>query len=235
MTKEYKLTDHEALLLDGKVSQNVQELVDSAKNRIAMFEAMPELGAEKAGFIADVVGLAKKAGKLAFYHNRIRYCPVCKTNAGYHVHARSSRKQFGHKKGDIDYGSPRSMPGVELQDSFVTIEGLVYQGCCTACFDSLKPKLAERLADVTAEIPEAITGIPPKWRKWTTNKCSACGWVGPEGKMLRMRTMMGDGYYHGGCPSCKAKNVMFSSVIKAVETRSFEVLPASEEEMSVTW
>ena len=87
-------------------------------------------------------------------------------------------------------------------------------GCCHTCWTKLKPVVGIALADVHAELPEELTGVPPRHKCFRRQKCTRCGWEGHEGQMRKLPTLTGDGAYYGGCPNCPAQNGLFCMVIQ---------------------
>lgn len=207
------LTDDEALLLDGKVSSNAQATIDAIK-RARELASAEGCDTKIADFIAKAIEAAKTSGRLVFRHAEVRCCGLCGKSGGYRQYSRSSR---WHRKGQTDFSKPIYLYGVDLIDSFVRIKGSPELGCCDACWKTVKPLLARNLEGVHAEIPESITGHPPKFKWHQNRKCSKCGWAGHEGQMGRNVTLMGDGTYPSTCPQCKAKNVFLSTTIELVD------------------
>lgn len=212
------LTDDELVILDGKCSQAVQEKVNEAKDRISARAAFSNLDPRLAGLVADVVTEAKKNLKLVFYHESIRHCSICGKRGDY------VKYKSGPRKGRNNWDKPTYLPGREFKHSFVTIKGHVSVGGCTECVEKALPYIAKALEYVKAEIPEAISGKPKEWIRYSNMKCSLCHWEGLEGSMGKLPAMMG-GYYFGECPQCKAKNQLFQTNIKTVD--GYGLLPAS--------
>lgn len=199
-----RLTDEELIVLDGHCQEETQREVEAAKKRLESVRRHADLPPNVAAFIADVVGVAATDGRLIHQHTGIKFCPVCKKDAGYAVHSRSGRF---HRKGERNLDRPLAMGAVELRYSFITVARSVVLGCCDGCWRQAQPALAEDLRDVMAEIPASITGRPSRWRRHGNRKCLQCGWTGHEGLMTRSPTILGDGTYPAGCPSCKAENL----------------------------
>jgi hypothetical protein len=118
-------------------------------------------------------------------------------------------------------------PGYEFKDNCITIRGLPSVGCCADCFTRLLPHIAEQVSDVEAEVSEKITGHAPRFKRHRDRKCTKCGWVGHEGQMGKLRTMMGDGWYPGVCPECKAENLFLTTVVETLPT--YSVVPVAHQ------
>jgi hypothetical protein len=199
---EVQLTASEIILLDGKVNESIQKLIDHAKEDLVVTSQFSGLSNNVRQFIADVIRAAKTNGKLIFRHKQLLYGSYSGRETEYWTHTRSTKQ---HKKGDIDYKRPKTFNGFELIDSFINIEGSAYLGDSLEFLEQVKPYLKDALNDVVAEIPEQLTGEKPKWKLSYKAKCTKCGWEGTEADMLARPGMMG-GTYPGGCPKCKATN-----------------------------
>lgn len=42
----------------------------------------------------------------------------------------------------------------------------------------------------------------PLYQRWDRCRCKRCKWTGHDGQLGKLRTLMGDGFYPGKCPSC---------------------------------
>lgn len=196
------LSEDELLLLDGKCRPDVQPKVDEAKRNLSRIGDMPDIPEGDAIFIGKAVDEAKTKGKLAFRYEQLRWCPVCRRDAGYAKRTRTSAKG---RTGEPNRSKPLSLSGVELGERFVC--GRAAIGCCRECWGRVKPLLAQELAGVQAEIPSAITDKSSPYKWYAKSEC-VCGWSGGENEMGQLPAMMG-GYYPGQCPKCGAKDVPF--------------------------
>jgi len=217
------LTDEELALLDGRCSADVQRQVDAATGRLSMQAALAETPGHLAAFIADAVMEAKNSGRLKFAPCGLRTCPYCKRSGGYAVHSGRSRY---HRKGTPNYDKPLTIPGVELAQRFVNFLGHATVGCCRECWEAAQPLLVSALDAVKAEIPEAITGKAPRFKRFDNAHCTACGWTGHEGQMRPRRTLMGDGRYPGGCPACPAENAPLGRTVIQTTKLGFTLVAA---------
>lgn len=214
MSTEVSLEDSELIVLDGRCTAEVQEKVNAAKDRISMAKTLQGSDPKIAGFVADVVSEAKKNGLLRHAYCRLRTCKICGQTAGYYVYSRNGRN---HRKGQPDYNHPKYLSGVELADRFISMQGYATLGCCNACFEKALPLLKSVLKDVRAQIPESLSGLPTRFKRFDRRKCKKCGWIGHEGEMRQLRTLMGDGYYPGGCPKCENESSLFNNSFERVE------------------
>lgn len=221
---EYRveLTRQELLMLDGRCGHGVQSIIDGAKLE-ADLESRLGCHAGIARLAVAAVSEARTEGRLIFRHERIQYCRVCERAAGYAAVKRTT--SWHRRKGDVDHSKPLTMGAVELAHRFVRIDKHVAVGCCSECFEAAKPVLAVALANVRAELPEALTGIPSKYRRWGKRRCTACQWQGHEGEMGELPTLFNDGHYRGECPRCGATNAPLGKAI-VEQLDGFEVVAA---------
>jgi hypothetical protein len=220
------LTDDELVILDGRCAAKVQAEVDAAKLRVAMSTAIPGLKPELAGLIADIVTEAQQNGRLVFQHTGIDRCPICKRTGGYAKWRSTTRY---HRKGDENKDKPLSIGAYDFARRFITWSRSVTLGCCDTCFAEMKPALLAKLSDVRAAIPDALTGVKPKWIRYDNRKCTNCNWTGHEGEMVQDYALMG-GKYTAGCPQCGEKNRPFGrTIIATADGFSLIEAPAPEE------
>lgn len=206
------LTDEELVILDGKCRPETQKYVDEAKVRLHTISLLSDVPADDAAFIARVLIEARTNGELCHRYTSMHQCEVCKVKKTYRTFSRRSRN---HDKGDPDYDHPILIRGVELAKRFVIMEGYPTLGCCSKCFERLLPILSDKLESVECELPGQFA-TSTKYKKYLNRKC-VCGWVGHEGQMKRLPTLMGDGKYAGGCPSCGRENKLFGQTFISIE------------------
>lgn len=209
VTDDYKLPDDLAVLLDGKVEPKVQTLIDKAKARIASRTEFAHLTDQERAFVVALVERAKTHGLLGYRSTGMRTCRVCGTKCGYRKVARTSKWKT---KGEDDYDNPILVRGIDFVDSFVRMTGYPSLGACSVCVAKLMPDILRALESVPHERKYWPTG-PSRWAKFSKMKCE-CGWRGHEGQMTRRPTLMGDGAYPAGCPSCGRQNSLFVSHVK---------------------
>jgi hypothetical protein len=198
-----RLSDSELVLLDGLCGPKTQEEVDGAKQRLAFASTHAALPPADAGFIADAVQCAQANGRLTYVSASLRSCSLCGIAAGYATRKRWSR---AGAKGSPNYDKPLYLSGFELNRGFVWMRGHASLGCCATCMERVRPHLVAALANLRAELPERLTGSPPRFERHDNRRCTSCGWEGHEGEMRRLLTLFGDGRYPGGCPNCSAEN-----------------------------
>lgn len=200
------LTDSELLLLDGRVSEKAQAEIDIVKRRQKAAERLSSLPALQAAFVSDLVAMAIERGELIFRPERMRTCRACGKSGGYATYPRNGRR---HRKGDKNYDKPLYVGGWEFTNDFVRMVGYPTLACCNECWRAVKDIAVAELANIDAVLPEKLTGVPPRFKRFTNKVCLECGWEGHEGEMGRRPTIMGDGTYAASCPKCNAANLLF--------------------------
>jgi len=199
------LTEDELVAIQDKViTPKTKELIEE----IVRVRALQDNDSPTSRFIASIVELAGREGRLSFtIQVELRKCPIC-SNEGTYYRYRSSGRY--HRKGEENLDKPIYLRGVDLQHSFIRMRGYAKYGCCLKCWEEIKPKLVERLADIKAEIPKAITGVEPKWEYTHWVKCNSCQWEGWQAQLGKLPTIMSGGDYYGRCPQCKEKELIFT-------------------------
>lgn len=215
-TTQIKLTDNELILLDGKVNDEAQKIIEIAKTRISYTDAFSSIPEPQRTFASNIILEAKENGELTFYWNPIRFCSICGKSAGYAKYTRSGRY---HRKGDPNRDRPLNLSGVELAKRFVRVQGYSSLGSCRECWEIVAPLVKSWLSTFPVQLPPQLIASPtqPLYTKQSNMKCSKCNWEGHQGEMGKLRTLMGDGWYAGKCPSCGVENTLFSDVIKPTE------------------
>jgi hypothetical protein len=212
VTHSVKLTASELLRLDGHCRPEIQGVVDIQKHANAI--RGDGLTPKMAAMIAEIVASARKNKRLTYVQTSIRYCPCCGRNDGYYTHSRSGRF---HRRGAPNYERPKLFAGVDLARGFISVQNHIGVGFCMTCEPIVRPPLLAALVDVSAELPEQLTGEPPRFKRYANQHCKKCDWRGHEGEMGMLRTLMGDGFYRGKCPSCGAENGFLNTTIETVD------------------
>lgn len=210
-TTMVSLTDDELVVLDGQVSQKVQEAVDAAKVRIEGRRIYADLSPVLAGFVADVVAEATINGELVWQNERLTSCALCGRDDGYVPY------KSGPNRGRPNYDRHRTFAGVNLAYRFVRVQGRAALGGCSDCVASVVPTLQQALRPVPAQLPTQLVSGDVRWVKWANVRCSQCDWTGHEGQMGKARTLMGGGFYPASCPSCGATNTLGYTLVRRTE------------------
>lgn len=212
--KTYKtdLTHEELVLLDGKVRNSVQEVIDLAKEENSIGFDFP--------LINEIIRNAKKAGKLTWSRKSIRYCSHCKQSAGYAKYTRNGRY---HRKGEPNHKRPLTFSGFKFNPGFITIKR--HGDCCATC--EKKHKVIENAIgyiinnNLQIQLPaytnRYVEGITSRWQKDPIRICFKCKKEAYESEMGKSRTLMNDGYYPSKCPHCKAESTPFGRSHKSTD------------------
>lgn len=216
---EIKLEKDELLSLDGKVNEKAQSLIDRIK-RIDIVSQGKNLDEPSAAFLVDVLDVVEKERRIIHRHCGVAKCRICKAGAI------PIPYKSGPRKGEAkDY---RNLAGVELADSFISMKGYPKLGACRSCVDRLMPTIIEAIEGLEVEV--CVPGATKKFVRSRNRKCTKCGWEGCENQMTQERTMMGDGYYPCGCPSCGARNTWGSDPVAIID--GYTMVPFAE---AVKW
>ncbi len=201
----------ELILIDGKCSEDIQKVIDLAKE-----EHSYGLDPVSNTILAE----SMKSGKLTWRYIKIRCCKCCEDKpSGYYRYSRSSRY---HRKGDLNYDSPFSYSGIEPNGGFVRIDGR--SGICSDCWNNIfLPKLVKYIIENDLPIEIQKNDIAQtKYIKDEMYKCFNCECEIYASDMGKNRTLMGDGYYPSECPVCGAKSLPFGASHKT--TGKFRML-----------
>lgn len=202
---ELNLTHNEAVMLDGKVNDKAQKIIDTAKLEYGFGFDNPAIN--KA--LAEAMSL----GKLTWRYKQISNCSYCEKQRGYNTYTRNSRY---HRKGEKNYDSPKYYSGIKFNEGFVTIQG--YGDMCTECFEKYKHQLIDYILDNDLPIEIQKNDYKPtKYIKDPIKICYKCNEEVCESEMGLRRTMMGDGYYPSRCPHCGAESLAFGNSHKTTD------------------
>lgn len=208
-----ELTTDEALLLDGRVSPEAQAVVNKAR----FASTLSGLTEAQAKVVSNAHSIAVDTGILLWASRSIDFCPICKKTGDYPVYKSGPRR--GRPK---DGARRRCFRGIETKDSFIRVQGHISCGGCAECMEALRPTLTAALADVQAQVPDAISAEGrTSWKRFDDVECNHCGWEGHEGLVGPVRTMFGDGFYPGICPGCFSERpIMGADLFKRKGTHS---------------
>jgi hypothetical protein len=143
-------------------------------------------------------------GIFSVTNKRICYCQLCETHAGYVLYSRTGRYA---RKGQPNYDKPKHLPGIKLNEGFVSIKG--HGDFCQACntkhniVDTIKNYIIDN--DLKIEI---IRDDRSLWKKDDIRICFECEAEIQESEMGLLPAMM-SGHYRGECPKCGAKQLPF--------------------------
>jgi len=127
-----KLSLSELKLLDGRVSKEAQEVVDTAKKEAGYGFELPVMN--------RILREAEERGELTWTWKEIRSCPYCDKHYTYHPYVTNGKYA---RKGEPNYSRPKYYRGVQFNVGFIS-----FQGHGDMCIDCLKEKrVLERLID----------------------------------------------------------------------------------------
>lgn len=186
MEKEYAidLTLKELMLLDTKVSEKAQKIIDEAKQENSYGFDLPIMN--------KILRKSEEIGTLTWKYKQIKSCSYCDKDYGYYTYPRSSRY---HNKGDKNYDKPFYYSGIAFNEGYVTIKGV--GDMCTDC--EKKYNIIHRLIDYIIDYDLKIEiqkndYKPSKYLKDDIKICYECGEEIQESKMK-----------NNICPYCKAE------------------------------
>ncbi len=206
MRTSVHLSDVDLARLIGSADPEVRTVAFEAAARLAAPTRWPGIPEHVAALIADVIAEASKTGRLiqrGVYVSHCRYCD-----------ARSEWKKPPRKKREAEH----KLSGVEFADRSVIITGHISVGACRVCVDQALPALRFELATMAVQVSEALRaeGAPVR-RRWDLCRCKKCEWSGHEGRLGRLRTLMGDGDYPGKCPQCGVERKLFADPFERLD------------------
>ena len=206
------LTYDELMLLDGKVRDDVQKVVDTAKSEHSF--GLDDVANE-------ILENALKAGELRWGSINISSCKCCDKKSGYTRYSRSSR---WHRKGDINYDKPIRYSGVLINPGVIVVEGL--PGICWDCWKkTYLPKIVNYIHDNNLPIQTNDNDIAPtRWKKDVVRECANCGTKSLTSTWGRSHTIFGNGTYPSTCPHCDA----FNSGMPTKEFKMVEVAQSND-------
>jgi hypothetical protein len=207
--REVKLTNQELLLLDGKVNEVAQKVVNEVKEIMKYADIGDEM-------LAEIISLALKKGELTRNHREISECRKCGKHKTYKTITR------GRKKGKLAYDHPLYVWGRTYLDGFVTIKGYSPFSYCDECTKEVEHTLIDyiKINDLPIQLSDT-----EGWQKENAKICMYCGEKIWEFDMGLEYTLMADGRYYSECPKCKTKASLFQS---HKSTKEFRMVRASE-------
>jgi DNA-directed RNA polymerase subunit RPC12/RpoP len=198
MEKTYtiELTFEELKLLDGKVGEKAQKVIERAKIEAGFGFELPVMN--------EILAKSMETGKLTWRLKKIRSCPYCDKKRTYHTYTRNTRY---HSKGELNYDKPYYYGGIAFNEGHITIAG-VGDMCMECC---KKHQVIERLVDyiwdhdLKIEIQEN-DHRPTKYMKEPVYTCHECGRKTTESKMVWKPAAI-EGWYPAACPHCGSKEI----------------------------
>jgi len=208
MDKLYKikLLFSELQLIDGKVSEETQKVINKAKQENSYGFELPVMN--------EILRKSEEIGTLTWRYKSIQSCKYCDKKYDYYTYPRSGRY---HRKGDKNYSKPKHYSGIAFNEGFVTIAG--HGDMCSEC--ASKYDVVHRLIDYILDNDLKIQiqkndYKPTKYIKDEIRICYECGKEIQESKMGKLRAIMG-GSYPGKCPHCGAESLAFGRSHKVTD------------------
>jgi len=198
-TYSIELTLEELRLLDGKVSEEAQKVIDIAKKEGSYGFELPVMN--------EILREAEEEGELTWRYVKIRSCSYCDKKRDWHRYTRNTKY---HRKGEINFNKPKYYNGIKFNPGFIRVVG--FGDMCTDCLK--KYNVIERLIDYILDNDLRIQiqkndYRPTRYKKDKIRICYKCGKEMRESEMGKLPTLMGDGYYPGICPHCGARSLIF--------------------------
>lgn len=211
--REIELEDDEILLLDGKVNEKAQELI----NEVKQFRKYINSGHI---LYAEIIAAAEKQAELRYTHRTILHCEMCNKSAKYPIY------KSGRNKGKENRNKNRiRMFGTTFMDGFVTIDGYSKWGFCKECGEKAIKAITDYIKtnDLHIQLPRES-----KWIKEEKRECFNCKEKIWEFDMGLNRTLIGDGNYYAICNKCGAESNVFGGThhstrkVRAVEASTLK-------------
>ncbi len=206
--------------LDGKVDENAQKVIDTAKEENEIGFELPIMN--------EILRKAIEKGKLTWTYKQINSCSYCDKKRDYYRYPRNGKY---HNKGDKNLDKPKYYSGIKFNEGFITMQG---QGdMCRECCDSYN--VIEQLVnyildnDVKVEIQKNDYGVS-RYLKDDTKVCYQCEQEIRESEMTSRDAIMG-GKYPSGCPHCGAESLALGRSHKNINKFDFIFNPVALDEI----
>lgn len=196
-----ELTYEELLLIDGKVSVEVQAAINLAKLDYDRRFKLPIMN--------EILNKSEATGELKWTLKSIKSCNFCDKAVDYARYPRNSRY---HNKGDYNYDKPRYYSGIAFNERFVSINGR--GDMCTECCENHQviKTLVNYIIDNDLKIEIRKNEFAEtKYKKDAIRICYDCKKEMNESEMGRERALMGGGTFPSECPHCHAKALPLGS------------------------
>lgn len=200
--RDISLSDEELLLLDGKVNETAQEVI----NYVKKIDEFADIGDRK---YAEIIVQALSKGELGISYREISRCSCGRTTE----YRKITR---GRRRGELDFDHPIRIYGVSFMDGFVTIKGHSAFGFCQECGEKAKIAILNYIK--VNDLP-IQTGTESNWIKEDAKICHNCKELIWEFDMGLEYAIMGDGRYYSKCPKCGADGGLFASHASAKKFR----------------
>lgn len=179
------------MLLDGKVSKEVQVLIEKAK--------LVEGRRFDLQVMNNILEDAEKDGLLKWLQVSIRTCSYCDKTYDYARYKRNSRY---HNAGDVKLDKPIYYRGVKFNSG----KHDMCMDCCEKhhVIETLVHHIVDK--DMKIEV-QKNNFVQSKYIKDSIRICYKCKEEMKESEMGREPSLLGGGTYPATCPHCEAKSV----------------------------
>ena len=192
--REISLSDEEILLLDGRVNESAQEVI----NYVKKIDEFADVGDR---VYAEIIVQALSKGELNISYRDISRCSCGRTTE----YRKITR---GRNRGKLDFDHPIRIRGISFMDGFVVINGHSEFGFCQGCGEKAKQAILNYIK--VHDLP-IQTDKESDWIKEDAKICRGCKEQIWEFDMGLEYTIMGDGRYYSKCPKCGAEGGLFAS------------------------
>lgn len=197
---EIKLTLNELELLDTKVSEEAQKVINDAKQENSFGFELPLMN--------EILKKSLEIGKLTWIYDNMRSCKYCDKDYDYKAYPKSSRY---HSKGDSNFDKPIHYRGLKFNAGFVRVSNNADICCDCAEKHDIIHKLIDYIIDNDLPIEIQKNDYKPsKYLKDDIEICYECSKEMQESQMGLLPAVM-EGYYRGECPHCGAKSKAFGN------------------------
>jgi len=199
-----ELTYDELVVLDGRVSPDVQKIIELAKTERGYGFEFP--------LINELIRKSVEKGVFNWRRESARYCTYCTKAAGYVPYTRSS---YRHRKGEPNRNKPRYFPAISFFPGFIHVVG--FADICAECEEKHQVIQSVKNYLLAHDLPVELKGDKAtKFIKDPIRICFKCEKEMQESKMGRVEALMG-GTYPGRCPYCQASQELFGSTHKLTD------------------
>jgi|HigsolmetaAR206D_1030411.scaffolds.fasta_scaffold00003_21 hypothetical protein len=214
---DVRLTLEELKLLDGKVSKEVQKVIDRAKKEAEFGFELP--------FMNEVMAEALEIGRLTWRRVQLAECPFCDKQRRYHPYTRTTHN---HQKGEPNLNRPIYYEGVDFNDRHIW-----FKDRGDVCLDCLKThRIIERMVDyiwdhdLKIEIQKNSyrpTKYELEFKSTDEKEFRLNPELFPEIQAIRMEVKSFNEYTDGGMKLVRLCDLPYTFVLRRSQLRSYDV------------
>jgi len=196
-TTNVSLKYEELLLLDGKVSHGVQEIINKKKYEKSIGFELPLMN--------EIISKSLTSGQFNYRIDRMRSCSYCDKKYDYETYSRSSRR---HYKGQKNMDKPLYYRGYQFNTGC-----LIFTNTADICMDCEKKydivnRIEKHILENDLKIQLVNNKDKTMYVKDDMQICWKCGYPIYKSEFEDLPAMMG-GYYKGKCPHCGFEEKLF--------------------------